>query len=361
MSAGFARGGRERPLTRGPFLARALRPLPVIEADQLTRRFGARTAVDALTFAVPRAQVVGFLGPNGAGKSTTLKMLAGFLPPTSGTARIGGKDVVEDGLEARRLIGYMPESYPVHPEMRVEEFLHFRAEIKGVRRERKRAVARAMELADISDVAKRLVGELSKGYKQRVGLADAVVASPPLLILDEPTEGLDPNQILRFREVIKGLGKEHTIFLSTHILSEVEAVCSHVVIIHEGRIATTGALDAVRTALRGTDRVVALAVSVKEGERERWASDPTAAGKGALAAVADCAASNVTYDDGVARFELTVPVEGSAVESAVAACVAAGLGVREVTPRAHSLEDVFHALTKRDVKDDKAAKEGGAS
>jgi ABC-2 type transport system ATP-binding protein len=323
----------------------------MIEADQLTRRFGARTAVDALTFSVPRAQIVGFLGPNGAGKSTTLKMLSGFLPPTSGTARIGGKDVVEDGLEARRLIGYMPESYPVHPEMRVEEFLHFRAEIKGVRGDRKKAVARAMELADITDVARRLVGELSKGYKQRVGLADAVVASPPLLILDEPTEGLDPNQILRFREVIKGLGKEHTIFLSTHILSEVEAVCSHVVIIHEGRIATTGALDSVRAALRGTDRVVAVAVAVKEGARASWASDPEAAAKQALADVAGCTVSSVTYDDGIGRFELAVPVEGDAVEAAVAACVEARLGVREVTPRAHSLEDVFHALTKREVKE----------
>jgi len=333
----------------------------VIEADQLTRRFGARTAVDALTFTVPRAQVVGFLGPNGAGKSTTLKMLAGFLPPSAGTARIGGKDVVEDGLEARRLIGYMPESYPVHPEMRVDEFLSFRAEIKGVRRDRKKAVARAMELADVADVSRRLVGELSKGYKQRVGLADAVVASPPLLILDEPTEGLDPNQILRFREVIRALGKEHTVFLSTHILSEVEAVCSHVIIIHQGRIATTGSLDAVRAALRGADRVVSLALSVKDPARADWAGDPAAAAHAALAEVPGCAVAEATYADGLARFELTVPAEGDAVERAVAACVRAGLGVREVAPKAHSLEDVFHALTKRDAKDEAPAKDAPAA
>lgn len=326
---------------------------PVIEADQLTRRFGARTAVDALTFAVPRAQIVGFLGPNGAGKSTTLKMLAGFLPPTSGTARIGGKDVVEDGLEARRLIGYMPESYPVHPEMRVEEFLHFRAEIKGVRRDRKKAVARAMELADIGDVARRLVGELSKGYKQRVGLADAVVASPPLLILDEPTEGLDPNQILRFREVIKGLGKEHTIFLSTHILSEVEAVCSHVVIIHEGRIARTGALDAVRAELHGADRTVSFVASLPERLGAVWRASPGAPTEALSRALEGSSArvSSVTVEEAVVRFELVVPVdEPQAVEAAVAALVREGLGVREVTPKGRSLEDVFHALTKREVK-----------
>ncbi|MFO0610324.1 MAG: ABC transporter ATP-binding protein [Polyangiales bacterium] len=334
----------------------------MIEADQLTRRFAGRTAVDALTFTVPRAQVVGFLGPNGAGKSTTLKMLSGFLPPTSGTARIGGKDVVEDGLEARRLIGYMPESYPVHPEMRVEEFLDFRAEIKGVR-ERKKAVARAMELADVSDVARRLVGELSKGYKQRVGLADAVVASPPLLILDEPTEGLDPNQILRFREVIRGLAKEHTVFLSTHILSEVEAVCSHVIIIHQGRIATQGALDDVRAELRGADRAVSFAASVPERLADAYRASTDAPAERITRALADvpgARAAKVALAEGLVRFELSVPAGApEAVEAAVAALVREGLGVREVAPKAHSLEDVFHALTKRDEK--KADGEKGAA
>jgi ABC-2 type transport system ATP-binding protein len=330
-------------LTRGGFLVRAA---GVIEVDRLTRRFAGRTAVDGLTFTVPRAQVVGFLGPNGAGKSTTLKMLAGFLPPTSGTARIGGRDVVEEGIEARRLLGYMPESYPVYPEMRVEEFLRFRAELKGVRA-CKKAVARAMELADVTDVARRLLGELSKGYKQRVGLADAVVASPPLLILDEPTEGLDPNQILRFREVIRGLGREHTVFLSTHILSEVEAVCSHVIIIHQGRIATQGALEVVRAELRGTDRVIALTVSVPERLVGGYQQPREALGR-VLREVAGVRVTDATWDASLLRIELSVPVDvPERVEAVVAACVREGLGVREVTPRAHSLEAVFHALTQR--------------
>ena len=197
----------------------------MIETKDLTRRFGARTAVQSLTFTVPRGKVVGFLGPNGAGKSTTLKMLSAYLPPTEGTATVNGHDVVEQSLEARRSIGYMPETVPLHPEMRVEEYLRFRAEIKGVpSRDRRRAEDRAMELADVTEVRRRLIGDLSKGFRQRVGLADALVASPPLLILDEPTEGLDPNQILRFREVIRGLRGEHTVFLSTHILQVVEAV-----------------------------------------------------------------------------------------------------------------------------------------
>ncbi len=319
----------------------------MIDVDQLTRRFGARTAVDSLTFTVPRGQIVGFLGPNGAGKSTTLKMLSGFLPPTSGTARIGGFDVVEASLEARRLLGYMPESFPVYPEMRVEEYLRFRAEIKGVRANRKAAVDRAMELADVKDVAKRLVGELSKGYKQRVGLADAVVAQAPLLILDEPTEGLDPNQILRFREVIRALGKEHTIFLSTHILSEVEAVCSHVVIIHQGRIATTGPLDEVRAELAGAHREVSLVLAPRGAERDAWRDDAAKAAAAALGELEGVSVVRAAMTDSHARVDVRVPAEGDAVEALVASGVGAGLGVREVSPKGRSLENVFHELTTR--------------
>ncbi len=326
----------------------------MIETQLLTRRFGSRTAVEALTFSIPKGSIVGFLGPNGAGKSTTLKMLAGFLPPTSGTARVGGLDVVNDSLAARRLIGYMPESVPLHPEMRVREYLNFRAEIKGITRKRDAAVDRALELADVTDVAPRLIGELSKGYKQRVGLADALVARPPLLILDEPTEGLDPNQILRFREVIRGLAKEHTVFLSTHILSEVEAVCSHVIIIHQGRIATQGALDDVRAELRGADRAVAFAASVPERLADSYRASADAPAERIARALADvpgARASKAALAEGVVRFELTVPASApEAVEAAVAALVREGLGVREVAPKAHSLEDVFHALTKRDEK-----------
>ncbi len=331
----------------------------MIDVDKLTRRFGARTAVDELTFTVPRGQIVGFLGPNGAGKSTTLKVLSGFLPPTSGTARIGDHDVVEASLEARRLIGYMPESFPVYPEMRVDEYLRFRAEIKGVR-DRKAAVARAMELADITDVSRRLVGELSKGYKQRVGLADAVVAKAPLLILDEPTEGLDPNQILRFREVIQALGKEHTIFLSTHILSEVEAVCSHVIIIHKGKIATAGPLDAVRAELSGGAREVSLVLAPKASARDAWAADAPKAMRDAVEGLDGVTVVRAIMADAVVRVEVKVSSEADAVEALVARCVGASLGVREVTPHGRSLENVFHELTTRAAEHPPTQKESAA-
>ncbi len=318
----------------------------MIETEGLTKRYGARTAVDGLTFKVPAGEIVGFLGPNGAGKSTTLKVLAGFLPPTAGTARVGGRDVVEESLEARKTLGYMPETVPLYPEMRVTEYLHFRAEIKGVERSRRKsAVDGALERADLTDVARRLVGELSKGFKQRVGLADALVSSPALLILDEPTEGLDPNQILKFREVIRSLGAAHTIFLSTHILQEVEAVCSRVVIIDKGRIAAEGPLDVVRGELQGTRRRATVVVGIPPDVREVWARDPAAAMARVLGDNSDVTVREARMIDGVARLTLETPVGDNVTESIAARCVGAGLGLRELTPQAHSLERVFHDLT----------------
>ena len=316
----------------------------MIEAIELTRRFGPRVAVDRLQFSVPDGAIVGFLGPNGAGKSTTLKMLSGFLPPTSGTARIRGLDVVEDSLAARRLIGYMPESVPLYGEMRVREYLNFRAEIKGVGRARNAAVDRALELADVADVASRLIAELSKGYKQRVGLADALVARPPLLILDEPTEGLDPNQIVRFREVIQRLGKEHTIFLSTHILQEVEAVCERIVIIHKGRIAADGPLEEVRARLAGGERDVLLTLALRD-RASAWEASAEAAAKELLAPIDGVGFGAVTCDAGVATVTVRVAGTGEAVEALVSRIVAEGIGVRAVAPQAGNLERVFQALT----------------
>jgi len=326
----------------------------MIETHGLTRRFGDRVAVDALTFSVPRGQIVGFLGPNGAGKSTTLKMLAGFLPPTLGRAQINGHDVVEARRDAQRSLGYMPESVPLHPEMRVIEYLRFRAEIKGLwGGDRTRAVTRALELADVTDVSRRLIGELSKGYRQRVGLADALVASPPLLILDEPTEGLDPNQILKFRELLKGLGEAHTILLSTHILPEVEAVCSHVVIIHHGRIAAQGDLDTVRGELQGSHRY-ALTLSTPEAVAAAWADDPQTAAESLVADLAGLSVASSRWAAGLAELQLSLTHNTAldAVEAVVARAVTRGLGVRQVSPAARSLEDVFHALTTRDAAAD---------
>jgi ABC-2 type transport system ATP-binding protein len=209
----------------------------MIEVVDLTRRYGRTTAVEGVSFEVERGRIVGFLGPNGAGKSTTMRILAGYMPATSGTASVAGHEVHRESLEARRNLGYLPEGVPLYPEMRVEEYLAYRARIKGVpRRERRGRIQEVMERCAVTDARRRLIGALSKGYRQRVGLAEALLHDPPVLILDEPTIGLDPNQIRQVRELIRGLGADHTILLSTHILPEVEMVCDRVIIIHNGRL-----------------------------------------------------------------------------------------------------------------------------
>jgi ABC-2 type transport system ATP-binding protein len=187
-----------------------------------------------VSFQVARGQIVGFLGPNGAGKTTTLRMLTGYLAPTSGAIHIGGFDALEHPIEARRRLGYMPEGVPLYREMRVYEYLRHRAALKGVS-EVSGAIDRSLELAGVSDARKRIIGQLSKGYRQRVGLAEALIADPPILILDEPTSGLDPNQVRQFRELVSGFRDDKTVLLSTHIMSEVEAVCDRVLIMHAGR------------------------------------------------------------------------------------------------------------------------------
>jgi ABC-2 type transport system ATP-binding protein len=221
----------------------------MIRVQRLTRRYGAVRAVDGVTFEVGRGEIVGLLGPNGAGKTTTMRMLTTFLPPTSGRAALAGHDVMDEPLEVRRRVGYLPENVPLYTEMRVREFLHFRAKLKDVPRARRRAaVDEVVSRCRLEDVEDRVLGHLSKGYRQRVGLAEAMVHDPDILILDEPTAGLDPIQIREVRALIRELGDRHTILLSTHILSEVEAVCSRVVIIARGRIALDDRLDRLDTA-----------------------------------------------------------------------------------------------------------------
>lgn len=219
----------------------------MIVVENLTKYYGEYPAVRGISFRVDRGQVVGFLGPNGAGKSTTMRMLAGFLTATSGRATIDGRDVFWNPIEARRRIGYMPENCPLYPEMRVEEYLWFRGGLKGLPRStRKRRLEYVLERCWLTDVRRQLVGTLSKGYRQRVGLADALIADPPVLILDEPTAGLDPTQIRETRKLIRELGRQHTMLLCTHILSEVEMACDSVIIIHQGKVAEDGSLSAVR-------------------------------------------------------------------------------------------------------------------
>lgn len=209
----------------------------MIKVENLTKRYAGVTAVDNLSFEVSKGEIVGFLGPNGAGKSTTMRILSSFMPATAGRASIAGCDVFENSIEARRHLGYMPENVPLYTDMRVTEYLNYRAKLKGVRGRRlKERVGDVKELCNLRDVENRIIGTLSKGYRQRVGLAEAMVHEPDLLILDEPTIGLDPNQIRQVRELIKNLGKHHTILLSTHILPEVEMTCSRVIIINKGRI-----------------------------------------------------------------------------------------------------------------------------
>lgn len=229
----------------------------MIKVEKLTKRYGPFTAVDGIDFEVRKGEIVGFLGPNGAGKSTTMKMLAGYLPPTSGRAEVAGFDVFTDSLRARERIGYTPENVPLPPDMRVSEYLRFRAALKGVpgRRLRER-IGDVLELCGLTDVSRKIIGHLSKGYRQRVGLADALVHEPDLLILDEPTIGLDPNQIRLIRNLIRNLRRHHTILLSTHILPEVEMLCSRVIIINRGRIEALDTPQNLRSRLGQSGRIL---------------------------------------------------------------------------------------------------------
>ncbi len=228
----------------------------MIEVKALTKYYGQLAAIEDVSFEVAKGEIVGFLGPNGAGKSTTMRILTGFSPPTSGTASISGYDILDDPIEVKRRVGYMPESVSLYGEMLVSGFLNYVAEVKGVPRgERKREVERVMEQCSLSHMAKRIVRNLSKGYKQRVGLAQALVGNPPVLVLDEPTVGLDPAQIIEIRTMIRELAKEHTVLLSTHILPEVSMVCDRVIIINQGKIV---AQEAVGSAARSDGESIKL-------------------------------------------------------------------------------------------------------
>jgi ABC-2 type transport system ATP-binding protein len=216
----------------------------MIEVARLSKYFGPITAVDDISFSVGRGEIVGFLGPNGAGKSTTLRILTSYLPATSGVARVAGRDVMTESMQVRQQIGYLPQSVPIYPEMRVDEYLFFRAKLKKVDRPtRNRRIEYCLDRCRIREVRRRLVGTLSNGYRQRVGLADALLGDPPLLILDEPTAGLDPLQIRETLSTIRELSGDHTVLLSTHILSEVESTCQRVIIISRGRIGLDERLD----------------------------------------------------------------------------------------------------------------------
>ena len=315
----------------------------MIEVENLTKKYGDRTAVNDINFAVKKGEVIGFLGPNGAGKSTTLRMLTGYLAPSAGSIRVGGVDAVKNPIEARRFIGYMPESVPLYREMRVEEYLRYRARLKGVKRARvAERVKASLELASISDVRYRIIGQLSKGYRSRVGLADALVADPPLLVLDEPTAGLDPNQIRQVRDLIRSMAGEKTVVLSTHILPEVESTCGRVLIINKGQLVGEGAPGDLRGAGQGGQMLVVEARGARE-QLERALGDVSG-----VRCVADTA--SILDEAGAELFRFRLEVESAAVAEGVFAAVAAlGGKLRELHREQTSLEDVFARLTTADT------------
>ena len=307
----------------------------MIEVERLEKDYGFAKALKGISFSVQRGEVIGFLGPNGAGKSTTMKILTGYLLPTGGRASVAGFDVVENSLEVRRRIGYLPESTPLYQEMRVDEYLMFVAEIRGVPRERRKtAIARAVELCGLPRVTGKNIFELSKGYRQRVGLAQAIVHEPPVLVLDEPTSGLDPNQIVEVRKLIERLGAEHTVVLSTHYLQEVEKSCSRVIIVNRGEIVADGTRDelvarqpvgGLRARIRGPE------TNVKAQLQELLPGCPVTI----VARSADAIEYRIDVGTGSA------PIE----ESLTRLVVKNGWDLLEMTRERPTLEDVFCTLT----------------
>ena len=307
----------------------------MIKVEQLTKRYGSVTAVDGIGFSVAKGEIVGFLGPNGAGKSTTMKMLAGFLPPTSGSAEVAGRDVFRESLRAREHVGYMPENVPLYPDMRVCEYLRYRAALKGVpgRRMRER-MQDVLELCGLSDVGRTIIGRLSKGYRQRVGLADAMIHEPDILILDEPTIGLDPNQIRQVRDLIRNLRRHHTILLSTHILPEVEMLCSRVIIINRGRIEAMDTPQNLRERIGAAGHIV-LDAKVPDAKA-------AAAGLRALAGVATVTART---DGGRTVFTIHAAAGADPREDIFRHAAQEKWPVRELSRPAVSLEQVFASVT----------------
>ena len=326
----------------------------MISVQGLTKSYGATDAVRDLSFSVDRGEVVGFLGPNGAGKSTTMKILSGYLPADAGEVKIAGFDILSQSIKARSRIGYLPENVPLYPEMRVGEYLRYRGALKGVRSRRiTEKVEDALELCSLGHVRKQLIGTLSKGYRQRVGLADALVNEPDILILDEPTIGLDPGQIREVRELIKGLAKRHTILLSSHILSEVEMTCSRVLIINKGQIVATGTpaelrersglplSGSVRMEIQTPDRANAEAVLTILQSLEQVAS----------ASLAEGIPSSTTSTSSWTRYEIIPSFSSSSSGDPRPAlfeeAVRRGWKLRELSAHESSLEEIFTSFVDR--------------
>lgn len=309
----------------------------MIKVENLTKRYAGQPAIQDLSFEVGKGEIMGFLGPNGAGKSTTMRILSSFMPPTSGRASIAGFDVFEQSLQARAHLGYMPENVPLYNDMRVTEYLNYRAALKGVpHRRMAERVGDVKELCGLKEVEKKIIGALSKGFRQRVGLADALVHEPDLLILDEPTSGLDPNQIRQVRDLIKNLGKQHTILLSTHILPEVEMTCSRVIIINRGRIEACDTPENLLSRIRTAGGVF---VEAKVG------NDDGAEELRRIAGVRDVTAST---DGDWQVFALRVEANTDVRQDVYELARARHWTLRELSQRRATLEDVFVEITHPD-------------
>lgn len=309
---------------------------PMIEVSGLTKRYAKYTAVNDVSFQVGRGEIVGLLGPNGAGKSTILRILSGFMPATSGTVRIAGFDVFHDADEVRRRIGYMPENNPLHMEMRVREYLKFRARLKGLSRARVRErVGTVIEQCDLKDVQKRIIGQLSKGYKQRVGLADSLVHEPDLIILDEPTIGLDPNQMRSVRQLVKDLGGKQTVLLSTHILPEVEMTCSRVLILHTGQILAADTTENLHKTIFKAGPVIAEIAAPMTELIQAWAEIETILHVDVAAADGEYSRCSLTPRDGIDLRPVVYDVARKR-----------GWTLRELTRGRHTLEDIFIKVTR---------------
>ncbi len=310
--------------------------MSMLKVSDLTKHYPGRYAVRGISFEVDKGEVVGFLGPNGAGKSTTMRIITGYLSASSGNVEVAGFNVMTNPMEVRRRIGYLPESCPLYTDLRVNEYLKYRAELKGIRHKNiKRQIDRARELCDLNDVGRRIIGQLSKGYRQRVGIAETLLSEPDLLILDEPTVGLDPNQILHIRELIKGLSQEHTILLSTHIMQEVEAVCSRVLIIKSGLVVAQDTPQALSQMIRQSAEV----------KVEICASDNDLKMIEQLPGVMDLELSSKSGD----WSSIVLHADNTSIrEEIFSLAVKQGLKIRELHLTPHTLEDVFVEVTREE-------------
>lgn len=308
----------------------------MIEVENVTKRFGTVVAVDNVSFTVKKGEILGFLGPNGAGKTTTMRMITGYIFPDSGTVRVAGYDIFENPIEIRKHIGYLPEDNPLYTDISVMDYLEFLAQVRDIPKEKRRArIDEVVDICGLGDVLYRDIGELSRGYRQRVGLAGCMIHDPEILILDEPTSGLDPNQVVGIRELIKELGREKTVIISTHILPEVSATCNRVIIINKGKLVADGSPEELSNMMSGRASVVIGVKAPKEEVENRLREAP----------FVESFAETPSGEEGVLRYRITPSDGAKATEELFKLAVQNGWVLTELYRERVSLEEVFRQLT----------------